>query len=217
MPYGTIRASVSKPIASGGKFQIRTRTATMGVRGTEFIVQSDMGSLSKKEPDKKPVETKITVVQGKVEVTQKPAEKKLGENRKLASVSTSSSSPIMLTAGTQLTASSSGPVSKPVTLDAAQLSAVTSSTNIMDNTFSKAITLDVKSDPSGGGGGGDSSAGQATRAALAQAITARQSGPAASSNSGFIGTFSANTVAIQPTVIVPVGGGLHTLHIVVKQ
>jgi hypothetical protein len=73
MAYGTVRASVSQPVTAKGKFQIRTRTATMGVRGTEFIVQAPMGQspLGAAAPAgqaEKPVETKVTVVQGKVEV-----------------------------------------------------------------------------------------------------------------------------------------------------
>jgi hypothetical protein len=221
MPYGTTRVSVSKPIAPGGKFQIRTRTATMGVRGTEFVVQSAMAaspaaSLGKgkesagggPKADKGP-ETKITVIQGKVEVVQPKAESKPGHSRKPAAAPP----PVMLTAGTQLTASADAPAAKPVTLDAAALSQVSSSTKVQDNTFAKAVTLDLKTDS----GGGDSGAGQATRAAVSQAIAAPQNQVSGPSNSGFIGTFSPNSMITKPPVFIPPGGGLYKVHIVVKQ
>lgn len=41
LDYGTARSSVNQPITSDkGKFTIRTKAATMGVRGTEFIINA---------------------------------------------------------------------------------------------------------------------------------------------------------------------------------
>lgn len=237
MPYGTTRVAVSKPIGAGGKFQIRTRTATMGVRGTEFIVQSEMGATiaaaiggpskeksggNAKSGASEKSETKVTVIQGKVEVaqTKTQAEKKDGEARKPAAA------PAMLTAGMQITASSDAPVEKPVTLNAAQISQVSAATTVTDNTFSNAVTLDVSSNSGGGGGGSggggasDSGAGAATREAISVAIAAPQNQiVAGSSNAGFIGTFSPNVVTVQPQVFIPPGGALGSfkVHVVVTQ
>ncbi len=233
MEYGTVRASVSKPLVRGGKFQIHTRSATMGVRGTEFIVQSSMGSLASmgksagggKESGaakSSAPETKVTVVQGKVEVAQAPSATKGADSRKPAGESPKgSSAPVMLTAGTQLVASANAPASKPVTISAAEMKSVTTATKIQDNTFTKAVSLDMKSDNGGGNGngksgGGDSSAGQATRAAVSQAINLPQSAPVLPSNSGFIGTFSPTVVPNKPPAFVPVGGP-RNIRIVVRQ
>lgn len=229
MPYGTTRVSVSKPLTPGGKFQIRTRTATMGVRGTEFIVQSVMAATpaaalgiekpsgkkdnagGAKSADKAP-ETKVTVIQGKVEVAQTKVESKAGEARAPATAA-----PAMLTAGMQMTATADAPAAKPVTLDAAQISQVTAATKVQDNTFSNAVTLDLGS---GGGGGGssDSGAGAATREAIAVAIAAPQNQiPMGGSNAGFIGTFSPNNVIVAPQVFIPPGGGSFKVRVVVTQ
>jgi hypothetical protein len=227
MPYGTTRVAVSKPIAAGGKFQIRTRTATMGVRGTEFVVQSEMGAtiaaaIAGPSQDKSggksksgaadKASTKVTVIQGKVEVAQTKTESKEGEARKPAAA------PAMLTAGMQVTSTSGASAKKPVKLDAAQISQVSAATTVTDNTFSNAVTLDVSS--GSGGGSSDSGAGAATREAISVAIAAPQNqvsmgGPLAH----FPGTFSPNSAPIQPTVFIPPGGalGLFKVHVVVTQ
>jgi hypothetical protein len=234
MAYGSVRASVSKPVntAAGGKFQIRTRTATMGVRGTEFIVQSEMGAISRKEEAAqakerggkdgksapKAPETKVTVVQGKVEVAvPKQADGPKGEARKLASAS----APVMLTAGTQLTASLNAPVSKPVTLTQTEMANVTSSVKVNDNTFQKAINLDMgsgsgggsQSGSAGGSGSGSGGAGAATLAAITAAVSLTVTSQAV------------NPIVLPPPVpmntaprpvFVPVGGLKH-VHIVVTR
>lgn len=57
MMYGTMRTAVTQKIDGKGRFKVRTPTATMGVRGTEFIVKSEIKSLDEvkhaiKNPDK---------------------------------------------------------------------------------------------------------------------------------------------------------------------
>jgi|GEM_PF-3559244 len=69
--YGKVRTSVTKPVGNGGKFIMHTKTATMGVRGTEFIVQSDIGE----KLNGSQVKTEIIVSHGKVEVVT-PADKR---------------------------------------------------------------------------------------------------------------------------------------------
>ncbi|MBC7386706.1 MAG: FecR domain-containing protein [Cryobacterium sp.] len=68
LDYGRIRASVNEKITSQkGKFTIRTKAATMGVRGTEFVVNSTMPSPEKNAAGEVP-QTALTVMHGKVEV-----------------------------------------------------------------------------------------------------------------------------------------------------
>jgi len=58
LSYGKVRTLVNKPLRGAGRFRIRTKTAVLGVRGTELLVEaSDTGS----QP------TKLTVVHGQVE------------------------------------------------------------------------------------------------------------------------------------------------------
>ena len=101
MDYGKVRAAVNKPLGPSGKFKFKTKSATMGVRGTEFVVMTDLAAISAGEPapakpaaaqasgESAPAEsvkskaaaatdkTQIVVVEGKVEVaTESEAGKK---------------------------------------------------------------------------------------------------------------------------------------------
>jgi hypothetical protein len=78
--YGKIRAAINQKLGPEGKFKIRTRAATMGVRGTEFYVMSDIASAEGGKTDpaekvKKPEAAKMQVVvtEGKVEVAKNAA------------------------------------------------------------------------------------------------------------------------------------------------
>jgi len=64
--YGKVRASVNAPIKGQGKFRVRTRAATMGVRGTEFVV--DAGSPLQSGDQ---ASSSVTVLSGRVDVDQK--------------------------------------------------------------------------------------------------------------------------------------------------
>lgn len=111
MDYGKVRASVNTPVGAAGRFSIKTQAATMGVRGTEFIVASTLpvepaapkgsskgaeGSSSQAGSGKAaPSQTQVTVVHGKVEVATPASAKEPGAKPQ---------APIALTSGTQLTA-----------------------------------------------------------------------------------------------------------------
>jgi hypothetical protein len=77
LSYGRIRAAINQKVGSQGSFKIKTKAATMGVRGTEFYVLSDIsssmaGKESKSDPvASAPAKTQVVVTEGKVEV-EKP-------------------------------------------------------------------------------------------------------------------------------------------------
>ncbi len=89
--YGKIRASVNAPITGSGRFKVRTRAATMGVRGTEFVV--DAGSPLVPADS---ASSTVTVMSGKVE-TQTLARDATGKG--------SLAAPVSLTAGMQASVS----------------------------------------------------------------------------------------------------------------
>jgi hypothetical protein len=73
--YGRIRAAINQKIGTLGKFKIKTRAATMGVRGTEFYVMSEIedspagkGSEGTSGTDQS-LKTQVVVTEGKVEVS----------------------------------------------------------------------------------------------------------------------------------------------------
>jgi hypothetical protein len=75
LEYGKVRASVNQKLGPRGKFILRTRAATMGVRGTEFYVMSDIlgtpgGQPDPEQPKSEPVKTQVVVTEGKVEVAK---------------------------------------------------------------------------------------------------------------------------------------------------
>jgi hypothetical protein len=66
LDYGTVRASVNEKLTSSkGKFTIRTKAATMGVRGTEFVINAPVPA---KGDGAEPPKMSLTVMHGKVEV-----------------------------------------------------------------------------------------------------------------------------------------------------
>ena len=147
--FGKVRVAVTKKIEGEGKFLVKTKGATMGVRGTEFsITESIPASLSRhddspeakqeKEAPKK-AETVVTVFQGKVDVASAPKPKIEGQ-----AVSAPAPAVVSLTAGTQLTTGASIPAAavQPVKLTEVQMTALKVETKIADNTFAKAITIE---------------------------------------------------------------------------
>lgn len=233
MAYGSVRASVSRPLQAGGKFQIRTKSATMGVRGTEFIVNTAMPALTREEKsqsDGKPQPasasaTTVTVVQGKVEVAPAAAPAAPASSGRQPSTEAKKSAPVMLTAGTQLVTSTAAgaPAPKAVALSATQLTAVSASAQVQDNTFTQAVTLGPSSEGGGNGGGSagaggatSTAAGQATRDALAQAISVTPPPMITSPNAGFVGTFAPAGAPMQSPAFIP-AGGFRTVRIVVTQ
>lgn len=196
MMYGTMRTAVTQKITGQGRFKVRTPTATMGVRGTEFVVKSEVRNLEEVRSavqgkvltpppaanapaspgvDGKPAtpppvaKTEITVIQGKVEVAKEDANKDKGGRKP-------SSSPqvVALTAGMQISSKQGdAQLAKPVTLDSKQLASLASVAKVQDNTFSKAVLLDVgQSKDQNGGPGGAGGIGEATKKAIEGAIAA---------------------------------------------
>jgi len=151
MDYGTVRAAVNQPVGAQGRYRFKTKTATMGVRGTEFVVQSDFVPPRKegtpgttRAPEF--AKTQITVMEGKVEVASGPA---------------SNVKPVTLTPGMQVSVAppaasgstaGSTDTTKPGTtktevLDVKQLSkqelqTVTQGAKISDKTFMQAVVVD---------------------------------------------------------------------------
>lgn len=221
MMYGSVRASVSEKLKGKGKFQIRTPAAIMGVRGTEFIVKSEVPSNLKtvaaaianpEKPAAPPAaavagassggaaKTEITVVQGRVDVEQKPAAKSPGSAAPKVET-------VALTAGTQLVAKTDAVApAKAVQVDTAQMAAITSSVKVQDNTFAKAVVVDT------GNGGGS---GEATKAVLGNAIIVSAAPPINLSNMGFAGTFGVRD-ALGPAPINTSAGQLRTIKVFVE-
>lgn len=243
MMYGSIRASVTQPIKGKGSFKVRTASATMGVRGTEFVVKSEIADMKQaasaiKSPGAPPpasagsgggaapaAKTEVTVVQGRVDVEPpKPKDSaRVPAAAKQAVVS--------LTAGKQLTTSTGDAApAKPVALSASQMSEVKSTAKIEDNTFKKAIVLDMSGGSSGGSnsgsGGGSSGSGGAsagggvgnlTASIIADTIAAPSAAvsiPASAATAGFAGTISATNILNGPPAVNLIAGGLRRVKII---
>lgn len=182
MDYGKIRASVNAPVETGGHFKFKTKAAVMGVRGTEFIVSSGLadppppppgggpGGGPRANPKAEVAETKITVVSGKVDVTDTKQPDK---------------APIPVTQGKQLTTtvqlvngqnvdrgpaslpgagggSGSGPGDAPkvVELSASEMKATVQAVKVEDTTFKTAVIIQNSNSDQGGGGGGSGAQSQ---------------------------------------------------------
>lgn len=188
--YGKVRASVTTPVGNKGKFTVRTKSATMGVRGTEFVVFSDLATAMKPivapageaaQPGNTPPpsdtgkgKTQITVIHGKVEVT---SDKKEGGKTETVS----------LTDGSQLTATTTATqdgkekteTQKVVKLEAQELKAVQKDAKQQDKTFTQAVVIDRSSDKKG----------NQTMAALSEGFTLPKDFIPKIGEMGFIGTF----------------------------
>ncbi|MBC7690835.1 MAG: FecR domain-containing protein [Methylotenera sp.] len=193
MDYGKMRASVNTPVGAKGKYQVRTRAATMGVRGTEFIVASDLPSSGqatqitppggagaadgKKSPDGKTAQlataqTQITVVHGIVEVKD--------EQKPRAPL-------VALKVGGQLTtANEQGRAAKVIQLSTADLTTVRQAAIQKDVTFLQAVTVDHSGAPG--------SSGSATLARLSESFAAMPKNAIPTiGNLGLPGTFGADS------------------------
>lgn len=156
MMYGTLRAAVTQKIEGKGRFKVKTPSATMGVRGTEFMVKADVKNMAEirniiLNPNKplpvssaprapEAAKTEIVVLQGQVDVKKEAprlADGRVPANFKEEKV-------ISMTAGTQLV-TKQGDIApmKTVVLDQKQLASITRNIRVMDNTFSKAVVIDT--------------------------------------------------------------------------
>ncbi len=152
LDYGKIRALVSKKLGNSSSFSVRTKSATMGVRGTEFLVLSEIGDQRRAETQKTDLGRpatgdQIIVVQGKVEVSRQAA----------GSTPTAASKPVVLTDQMKLTVKGSsdgtGPSREPASQDMKvekvslkEIQAQTKDVKILDQTFKQVITIDSSND-----------------------------------------------------------------------
>lgn len=129
LDYGTVRASVNEKITSNkGKFTIRTKAATMGVRGTEFVVNAalatqDSAGLSTSLP-----KTSLTVMHGKVEV---------------ADLGLPGAPPVAVTPGFQFSKAGDGP-GEVAKLPPQEVAQVKADAFQKDMTFMQAISFDTE-------------------------------------------------------------------------
>lgn len=206
MMYGTVRLAVTQKISGKGRFRVRTPSATMGVRGTEFIVKSEVKTMEQVRqavantdkafaaaptlsvPNSAPgseTKTEVTVLQGQVDV---------GKSDPASGRSPSADKVVSLTAGMQLaTKQNENQLSKPVTLDQNQLASVAALSKVQDNTFARAVVIDSADN-------GMSGVGEATRAAIAQSFVVPTAPPVSMGDVGFAGTFGANQIFNQPSL-----------------
>jgi len=124
LDYGQIRASVNQPVGDKGKFTIRTKAATMGVRGTEFVVAA---AIPPKTGEAAPAQqTQVTVLHGRVDVSD---------------IRTPNLPPVQVKAGMQLLKGlDSAP--KITQLDSRQLQAVKTEAFQKDMTFIQAVAIE---------------------------------------------------------------------------
>jgi hypothetical protein len=160
LSYGKIRAAINQKIGPEGKFKIKTRAATMGVRGTEFYVSTALvdqdsagGNPGGAESADSMTKTSIVVTEGKVEVaTPKGADSKAGF-----------SAPVEVLPGQKFTASlevpdASAPGRSPASIASVEavapdeMKSVVSEGKLPDTTFARAVQIEV---PSGSGTASD--------------------------------------------------------------
>ncbi len=133
LDYGQIRASVNQPVAEKGKFTIRTKAATMGVRGTEFVVSA---ALPPKAGEPVPsTQTQVTVIKGRVDVSD---------------LKTPNIAPVQVKAGMQFQKASLDATAKVSQLDAKQIQAVKAEAFQKDMTFLQAVAIEPESKQSSG-------------------------------------------------------------------
>lgn len=132
LEQGQMRASVNKAVPDPqGKFSVKTRAATMGVRGTEFLVKTPPIPPTGGPPPP----AQITVVKGLVAVADNGGPKTGGN-------------PVMLSAGMQLqkdSTTSGSATTTPTQLSASQITAVKTESTVKDSTFISNVTFDSKS------------------------------------------------------------------------
>ena len=213
LPYGTARAAVAKPVGPGGSFNMRSSAATMGVRGTEFVVQSPL--VDPKQVSGNPnassmagaPKTTVTVLQGLVAVDTTASGSAAGRGPAGVAAGT-----VMVPAGTQLAAEIAPPTSnaggaagdgvrgpasqsgdgagggsassQPVRVDSQTMSSLAATTRIGDSTFKNAITLDLSGDSGSGGSSGSGGGSSSQGESTSNSGGASTGGASASSGTG---------------------------------
>ncbi|MCC7442268.1 MAG: FecR domain-containing protein [Bdellovibrionales bacterium] len=178
MEYGSVRALVSKNLGPRGNFRVRTRSATMGVRGTEFVVMNDLIGLAPAAPsgnspgpaDGKPAsqgsgppQMKVVVLEGKVEVTGKAVEN--SENKMLTlTEGTKVTTDVVMDKNEQKQAEEAGdapPAEEQAAAEPKEAPKVEQASaeevketkevaKVEDNTFKREITIDKQNGPGSG-------------------------------------------------------------------
>jgi hypothetical protein len=176
MVYGTMRAAVTQKLEGKGKFKVKTPSATMGVRGTEFVVKSEVSDLKEANkllrnssgtlPPAAIASTKDATAKGSTEISVLQGKVDVGKHDFNTSASTaagrtpSSAGVVSLTAGTQIsTGLGASTLAPPKTIDSGQMKAIATEAKVVDNTFQKAVVLEApasNSSSSGSSGSGDS-------------------------------------------------------------
>ena len=208
MAYGTARTSVTEKLGPKGKFVIRTKSATMGVRGTEFIVKSQFEGLgptsaaaSTSAPGGK---TEVMVVQGKVEVEAKSASPAKRSPSQSTSPSTPHSAKVTLGAGEGISMSANAPKAEaPTTFTPAQMESAVTSTKVEDTTFKSAIQ-----DQPGSGGGSLGAAAESVihQEFVQQASGTSQAAPSLGNAPIFSGPVGQSNPLASPVVNMTAGG-----------
>jgi hypothetical protein len=167
--YGTLRAGVTQKLEGKSHFKVRTASATMGVRGTEFIVKSELGDMKQlnqvlsAKPGELPSlsgtmargelpKTEVTVLQGKVEVGTPPPSPNGGTaaSRSGQGSAPPAAAPAILSPGMQLVSGGVPPPQSPGVasgapevrqLDQQKLSEVATVARVQDKTFEQAATI----------------------------------------------------------------------------
>jgi hypothetical protein len=126
--YGKVRASVNQHLTNDkGKFTIRTKAATMGVRGTEFVVSAPMATQGGQPAASE--QTQLTVIKGRVDV---------------ATASAPNAAPTAVSAGMQFFKPAEGQV-QIAKLDTQQIQQVKQEAFQKDMTFIQAVSIDANS------------------------------------------------------------------------
>lgn len=166
MKYGSVRASITEKIKSGGHFRVKTPTATMGVRGTEFLVKADQGASQSAGTDGKSLSeatrTQMIVLQGSV-----------------VSQGITNAAPILVTPGKSLESGTGDVQMKAVDLADSNVQREVASYTIQPNTFSQAIGISSDNDSKG-----SSSLGESTLAVVKEAVKETSSSSVPLSSSG---------------------------------
>jgi hypothetical protein len=189
MKGGSVRGAVTEKLTGTGKFHLKTPSATMGVRGTEFVAQTDAKGA-----------TQFTVLQGQVEVAQS------SPSGKSNSGSFGSGKAVTVKAGQQVTSSVNAALpSKPVTLSASALGKIASSTKFADNTFSKAVTIEASS--KGGKGSETGKDGKAKESRKPSSGSSNSGSSSSGSSSGSSSSGSSSSGSAPASGSAPSSGG----------
>lgn len=180
--HGTLRTAVTQKVEGSGKFRVKTNSATMGVRGTEFVVTAG-------------AKTQVTVLQGQVEVAQiaPNAGSTTKNSTRAAGGGTSSGAgagagigigkALVLGSGQQVTSAPGVALpEKANNLDAVALNKISTAAKVTDNTYSRAITIVVASSANpaasqSGGAAGRAPASSSNSSAPADSSSASNGGP----------------------------------------